>query len=207
MTPLLPEGCRIVLFGAPGSGRSSLARALNERAIARGMDRVQAIEQDLAQLVPGVAGALGLPGATGLLGLPGALGASGGPSPSHGPTITLLMALDLPCPPAESLQREHADAELRTALTNARIPFAVIHGRGSERLAAAWNAILARAEAASGESAPVGSLRRDGEPATAGDAANTASAAAARPWTWSCDKCSDPACEHRLFSELMARRD
>ena len=25
-------------------------------------------------------------------------------------------------------------------------------------------------------------------------------------WAWTCDKCSDPACEHRLFSDLVAGR-
>ena len=28
---------------------------------------------------------------------------------------------------------------------------------------------------------------------------------AERTWTWSCDKCSDPECEHRLFTSLAAR--
>ena len=26
----------------------------------------------------------------------------------------------------------------------------------------------------------------------------------AQPWRWSCEKCSDTSCEHRLFSQLMA---
>jgi hypothetical protein len=24
-------------------------------------------------------------------------------------------------------------------------------------------------------------------------------------WTWNCDKCSDPECEHRLFTALRGR--
>lgn len=32
-------------------------------------------------------------------------------------------------------------------------------------------------------------------------------ARAKRTWTWSCDKCSDPQCEHRLLSDLLASRE
>ena len=27
-----------------------------------------------------------------------------------------------------------------------------------------------------------------------------------KPWLWSCDKCSDPQCEHTLLSQLLAQR-
>ena len=26
------------------------------------------------------------------------------------------------------------------------------------------------------------------------------------PWVWSCEKCSDPQCEHRLLTALLAQR-
>ena len=94
---------------------------------------------------------------------------------------TLLMGLDLPLPAElgaeSSLQRERTDALLRAALAGAQLPFAVIHGCGGERLANACNAI------------------------GAGDAGSGRSVA-----PWSCDKCSDPACEHRLFTDLLGRR-
>ena len=35
--------------------------------------------------------------------------------------------------------------------------------------------------------------------------ATAASQAASRAWVWTCDKCSDPECEHRLFTSLAAR--
>jgi len=92
--------------------------------------------------------------------------------------FTLLMGLDLPVPDADTLKRrEQADALLRTALAAAGRPFAVVHGRGSERLANALRAL--------GLGAP-NSLRR--------------------LVAWDCDKCSDPACEHRLFTDLLRRR-
>jgi len=96
----------------------------------------------------------------------------------RGCAFTLLMGLDLPVADAETLQRrEQADALLRAALAAARLPFAVVHGRGPERLASALRAL------------------------GLGSAEPSRSAAA-----WSCEKCSDPACEHRLFTDLLRRR-
>jgi predicted ATPase len=92
--------------------------------------------------------------------------------------FTLLMGLDLPVADTEALQRqEQADALLRAALAAARLPFAVVHGRGPERLASALRAL------------------------GLGGAEPPRRAAA-----WSCDKCSDPACEHRLFTDLLRQR-
>lgn len=92
--------------------------------------------------------------------------------------FTLLMGLDLPVPNTEiQKRREQADALLRTALTAAGRPFAVVHGRGSERLANALRALGLGASNSPG-----------------------------RLVAWDCDKCSDPACEHRLFTDLLRRR-
>jgi hypothetical protein len=85
--------------------------------------------------------------------------------------------------------REPTDALVRAALAGAKLSFAVVHGTGSERLASAWNAINS---IAAGEGRPRGRGRADAKPA---------------PWTWPCEKCSDPECEHRLFSDLIGRRD
>lgn len=96
---------------------------------------------------------------------------------------TLVTGLDLPWI-ADGLQRqgpgtrEPADALVRGALERGRVPYRVVYGRGAERLA---NALLAL-----GQGPPQGD-------------------AGQRPWTWSCDKCSDPACEHRLFTGLLGR--
>ncbi len=83
-----------------------------------------------------------------------------------------------------------ADAEasietdaLRTALVRANLPFAVVYGEHPDRLANAWNAIVQMADPEAGADAQGG-----------------------KPWVWACDKCSDTACEHRLFSDLVADR-
>jgi hypothetical protein len=57
----------------------------------------------------------------------------------------------------------------------------VVYGSGGERLA---NALRAIGMAPSPAPAP----------------------GAASAWIWRCDKCSDPACEHQLFSRLAGGR-
>ena len=108
--------------------------------------------------------------------------------------MTLLMGLELPLV-AEDLQcegpatREQVDRRLRELLTASGIAFCVVYGQGEARLANALAALgfdpAARAP---------GSAARDPDPA--GDEASP------RPkrWQWNCDKCSDPGCEHRLFT-------
>lgn len=106
-----------------------------------------------------------------------------------GYTVTLLTALDLPWV-ADGLQRdgphvrEPVDALVRAALARAGVSYAVVHGRGPERLASAWAAL---------------NLASDAEAAVARRASGEA-------WRWSCEKCSDPVCEHRLFTDLLSRR-
>jgi len=100
----------------------------------------------------------------------------------RGYDATLLTGLDLPWV-ADGLQRdgphvrEPVDALIRDALATARVPYRVVYGRGDERLRNALAAIAA--------SAPGENVNQE------------------RPWTWSCEKCSDPQCEHRLFRRLL----
>ncbi len=97
-------------------------------------------------------------------------------------THTLLTGLDLPWV-ADGLQRDGPqvrdpiDALLRQRLGAGGIPFQVIYGSGGERLHNAMQAI--------GAAPPQPSIT-------------------SLPWLWTCDKCSDPACEHRLFSRLTS---
>ena len=96
----------------------------------------------------------------------------------------LLLALDIPVPLAAGMahggaQRQQMDALLRSALVQARLPFQVIYGLGEQRLAQALAAL--------------------GKPAAE-------SGAGRQPGVWVCDKCSDPVCEHRLLSDLLAGR-
>ena len=96
----------------------------------------------------------------------------------------LLLALDVPAPLAAGLadggaQRQQMDALLRSTLVQAGLPFQVIYGLGEQRLAQALAAL--------------------GKPAAE-------SGAGRKPWVWVCDKCSDPVCEHRMLSDLLASR-
>jgi|KBSMisStaDraftv2_1062788.scaffolds.fasta_scaffold166546_3 ABC-type glutathione transport system ATPase component len=147
MTPDLPAGSTIAVLGAEGTGKTALASALAQR-----LPQHCIVVADDGPSIP--------------------------VAPPRGCAFTLLMGLDLPLADAEALQRrEQADALLRDALAAAGRPFAVVHGRGPERLDSALRAL--------GLSAP-----------------ETPRRAAA----WSCDKCSDPGCEHRLFTALLRRR-
>jgi nicotinamide riboside kinase len=100
----------------------------------------------------------------------------------RGYDVTLLTGLDIPWV-ADGLQRdgphvrEPVDGLVREMLDSAAIPYRVIYGTGSERLASALAAIDA----------------------------SLATRPAVRDWVWQCDKCSDPECEHRLFTKLLGR--
>jgi nicotinamide riboside kinase len=99
--------------------------------------------------------------------------------------LTLLTGLDLhpanaPFTHAEQNQRMHMDQTLRAALSQHAQPFALVYGTGAARCANALQAIRFH-------------LR---EPAALKTAPSR--------WRWPCEKCSDPACEHRLFSALLA---
>lgn len=106
---------------------------------------------------------------------------------------TLVTGLDLPWVP-DGLQRDAAharepvDALVRSLLQRAGVGYQVVYGSGPSRLQGALLAL---------ESAGV---------LPAGIAGRAADGDAQRAWTWVCDKCSDPACEHRLFSRLRETR-
>lgn len=101
--------------------------------------------------------------------------------------VTLLTGLDLPWV-ADGLQRdgphvrEPVDALIRESLAKAGVSYRLVYGTGGERLRNALRAI--------------------GE---AGDGIASGSALA-KSWRWTCDKCSDPDCEHRLFTSMLEPR-
>jgi nicotinamide riboside kinase len=108
--------------------------------------------------------------------------------------LTLLTGLDMPWE-ADGIQRDGAhvrapvDTLLRDSLQTAAISFEVIYGLGEQRLQAATKAINTINSIAS---------RAINTPSTAlKDLENTS-----KPWVWTCDKCSDPDCEHQLFTRL-----
>jgi nicotinamide riboside kinase len=106
---------------------------------------------------------------------------------------TLVTGLDLPWMP-DGLQRdatasrEDVDALVRKLLQQAGIPFQVVYGQGPQRLRGALRALEA-----------AGVLAADG-------AGRTLEEGARGPWVWACEKCSDPECEHRLFTRLPGGR-
>lgn len=99
---------------------------------------------------------------------------------------TLLTGLDLHWV-ADGLQRDAAqprekvDALLRSLLQGEQLPFQVIYGQGPQRLDSALQALVCAGVL------PTGSVDRKED------------SGGQRAWTWVCEKCSDPACEHRLF--------
>lgn len=96
--------------------------------------------------------------------------------------LTLVAALDIPWRSdsrhhAGSLSREAVDAQLRATLARGQIAYTVIYGLGPARVEAALNAI-----------SPLRHDRAKPNPGIPGH------------WQWSCEKCSDPECEHRMFT-------
>ena len=107
--------------------------------------------------------------------------------------LTLLMGLDLPWVSDDFFRdsvavRDATDAVLRRELQSAGLPFQTVYGQGEAR---AQQALRAIGRALGPE---VGRDLSAGRPDWA---------EGRRPW--SCEKCSDPGCEHRLFSGLLAR--
>jgi hypothetical protein len=81
-----------------------------------------------------------------------------------------------------------ADNALRTALGNADAAYQVIYGNDDESLE---QLILAALKLCAAPSVNTAQGHRENRTA---------------PWVWLCDKCSDPQCEHRLLSDLLAQR-
>jgi len=104
----------------------------------------------------------------------------------RGYDATLVTGLDLPWTP-DGLQREGPQAReavdrlVRASLGRAGVNYHVVYGTGPSRLSGALDA-LARVGVAGADSGRT--------PVSGG------------PWVWNCEKCSDPDCEHRLFSRL-----
>lgn len=80
--------------------------------------------------------------------------------------------------------QETADQAIRTALALAGVSYRVMYGTADQRLAQALDAV-------NPPSPQRPTATRSGRK---------------NDWTWVCDKCSDPACEHRLLSDLLAQR-
>lgn len=109
--------------------------------------------------------------------------------------ITLVTGLDLPWV-TDELQRDDAqlrisaDNLVRQALADAGMPYRVVYGQGPRRLNNALLALGLQGEDLSAQQTRVNGqfLINQGRS------------------LWQCNECSDPGCEHKLFTRLMARR-
>lgn len=103
---------------------------------------------------------------------------------------TLVTGLDLPWV-ADGLQRdgpqvrEPVDTLLRAALARSGVRWQVIYGSGTSRVDKAQDALFT---IANNDLSTLGTGQKSLNPGA---------------WHWSCDKCSDPGCEHRLFTGLL----
>jgi nicotinamide riboside kinase len=110
----------------------------------------------------------------------------------RGYDLTLVTGLDVPWV-ADGLQRdgphvrEPVDLLVRDRLTRAGVPYKVVYGLGQARTDSALAALLPLLD-------------------VDGSGSSTVAGAPAVRWIWSCDKCSDPDCEHRLFTDLRSGR-
>lgn len=96
--------------------------------------------------------------------------------------LVLLTGLDLPWV-ASSMQshaRESIDRRLRQVLDEQTMKYAVVYGTGVQRAACALQAIA----------------RHGGSPVLQPNLAH-------RPWRGYCEKCSDPECEHKMFTRQL----
>lgn len=108
----------------------------------------------------------------------------------RGYDLTLLMGLDLPWVPDGLFRdspatRETTDALLRRELQASGVVFQTIYGQGKVRLQQALRTIGTR----------LGRTLVADDPSLISGRGQ-----------WACDTCSDPDCEHRLFTGLLSRR-
>lgn len=170
----------VVLLGAQGTGAPALATALGRRLAAAGMQRVQVLAcEDTGACEGDLVAAVQAASAA---------------------DLTLLMGLDLPCPADRRCAQEAADARLRAALAAAGRGYRVVYGSAQDtRLAHALQALYTiKTIAASAHGMGVTSLfgrKFTGKEDRVG-----------RLRAWNCEKCSDPECEHRLFTALVGSR-
>lgn len=121
-----------------------------------------------------------------------AAGAATLPADLAGFGLVLLAGLQSP---AASLSlepaQEAADQAIRATLAQGALAYRVLYGTPNERLVHALHAIESLLAPARIRPSPK----------------DRASPTKNQPWVWMCDKCSDPQCEHKLLTALLAQRD
>lgn len=113
----------------------------------------------------------------------------------------MLAGLDWPCPGTELESRLQEDTQLRALLQRQAHTYRVIYGTAAHRLAAVLALVQPAHQAGEPSSTPsnAASVQPSNEESPLG---NTTSQRRARMRAWGCEKCSDPECEHRLFTSL-----
>ncbi|WCM89700.1 hypothetical protein [Acidovorax sp. NCPPB 3576] len=182
---------RIALLGAPGTGLEALTRA-----VARHLDPGHAMVDACPALHAAVSRCLEAPVGPSRE-KEEARQALAALAATHAVTChaTLLCGLDGGASSKASGQtlqpsgQERFDACLREALSEAGVAYRVLYGSGDERLRATLDAIKKIASKACN---PLAGTPFDPEKQPR----------PARLRAWSCEKCSDPECEHKLFTAL-----
>lgn len=116
------------------------------------------------------------------------IGAAHHITPQAGGDVTLLLGLSQANALADNAA-DLADQALRCQLNTALQPYQVLYGGLDEQLAQAVRILDVHQRKGACEPVP-----------------NTPPQTAAAPWQWACDNCSDPACERKLLSDLLAQR-
>ncbi|WP_017761636.1 hypothetical protein [Pseudacidovorax intermedius] len=208
MTPRLGTASVIAVWGAPTADREQLVDALARRFVQRGIRAIALVGMaptDALECPPAPTDALAQAQAwrtridqarhnalVVAAGSPIALLAQRGvPVESWPPSLVAAerghaFTLLLPPQDAAGNGEQDLDARLRAGFAAVGLPCAIIHGRdAAQHLSRAWSALQAGLEA------------REEAPATPRHL---------RAPAWNCERCSDPDCEHRLFTDLIAAR-
>ena len=120
--------------------------------------------------------------------------------------LTLVTGLDLHWV-ADGVQRdgphtrEAADSLLRAALGRVALGYQVVYGSGTARLANALHAI--KAVEAVNATIIIANYTDGTRDRTLFPSEKPEMPEKRAIWTWPCEKCSDPDCEHRLFLQLL----
>jgi len=171
---------RVLIVGASGSGKSWLAQALNSALLVHG-HTVRLSESPGASVSHTTDG-------TRPAQVDWWITEASTPSPVSGSGVTtLLMGLDLP---GAGPEQQKEDSLLRQALGLAQVPFKIVYGRELQRLNNALIALgLTEFNTAAWQDRERSQFKINGGRDT-----------------WVCNDCSDPACEHKLFTRLLGKR-
>lgn len=113
------------------------------------------------------------------------------PLASDDSDLTFLMGLD-----TDNHEQLAADQVIRAALSKLNTAYDVLYGSTDERVAQALRRIKERQSSSAG-------LMPDRPTKTVKP---VEASGKNKAWVWACDKCSDPQCEHKLMTDLLAKR-